>query len=110
MYTIKSNKPNAIAWDAVANKVLCKFKDGVFKTLDSALAERLGELDYQVEEGEEMALTELSRQQIIQKRKEGEAVSSPGPADAPEETREGVLKRGRKPKYVAEEADSDDNS
>lgn len=48
MYVIRSDKPNAIAWDSAANKALCKFKDGIFETQDEALAMRLGALGYAV--------------------------------------------------------------
>jgi len=39
-----------IIWDAVKNKVLCKFEKGILETDDSYICNRLKELDYKHDE------------------------------------------------------------
>lgn len=49
MFTVKkkAKTPNII-WDEKNKKPLCKFKDGVFKTNDTALAEKLKAMGHDV--------------------------------------------------------------
>lgn len=61
--TKKSKTPN-IVWDSSTNNPLCKFVQGVFETNDQALAHKLKEMGYFVEEKVVRPFDEMKVEQL----------------------------------------------
>ena len=60
-----------IVWDKDNNKILARFKNGFFQTDDKRVAGILTEKGFiEIEGGDDMALTELSRKQAVELKKE----------------------------------------
>lgn len=68
MYTVHG-VANKTVWDKDKHKVLARFKDGLFKTDNKDIADKLEKLGYDVKEGEKM-VTELERKNILKARED----------------------------------------
>ena len=84
MYSFKSKKKSMTVWDAANNKPLCRFVDGIFETEDATQAQKLVNMGYGMEGGE-MALTDLSREQVVNGRAEQEKPASEAEKEAEQE-------------------------